>query len=184
MGTALTKVCNSNHDDWDLNIPVVLWAYRTTCKRLTGQIPFKLVYGQETVMPMEYIVPILCIAAATGMADEAALEEQETQLVQLEEDCFITGFQQRVKKDRQKPWHGHHIKNKQFSQGDFVLLYDSKFIKHPSKLQIHWLGPYLVHSITSGGAVQLQKLDGAMLSKLVNGSCLNPYRTGPKRHNA
>ena len=33
---ALTKVCNMNHDDWDLKIPTVLWAYRTTCKRFTG----------------------------------------------------------------------------------------------------------------------------------------------------
>ena len=73
-------------------LPVVLWAYRTTCKRLMGHKPFKLVYGKEAVMPMEYIVPSLCIAAATGMANEVALEEREIQLIQLEEDRFIVGF--------------------------------------------------------------------------------------------
>ena len=35
LETAITKVCNTNHDDWDLKIPAVLWAYSTTCKRLT-----------------------------------------------------------------------------------------------------------------------------------------------------
>ena len=70
----LTKVCNANRDVWDLNIPVVFWAYRTTCKRLTGKKPFKLVYGKEAIMPMEYIVPSLHIAASTGMDDEATLE--------------------------------------------------------------------------------------------------------------
>ena len=59
-----------------------------------------------------------------------------------------------------------------------MLLYDSKFIKHPSKLQMHWLGSYLVHSITTCSAVQLQQLDGAVLPTLVNGSHLNPYRSG------
>ena len=50
---------------------------------------FKLVYRQDIVMLMEYIVPSLCIAAATGMDDEAALEERVAQLIQLEEDGFI-----------------------------------------------------------------------------------------------
>ena len=60
-----------------------------------------------------------------------------------------------------------------------MLLYDSKFIKHLGKLQTHWLGPYLVQSITSGGAVQLQWLDGGMFPKLINESHLKPYRMGP-----
>jgi len=42
----LTKVCNVNNDDYDLCIPAVLWAYWTTCNKLTGWMPFRLVYGQ------------------------------------------------------------------------------------------------------------------------------------------
>ena len=65
-----------------------------------------------------------------------------------------------------------------------MLLYDSKFMKHPGKLQMHWLGPYLVNSITSRGAVQLKQLDGEVLPNLMNGSQLKPYRTGLELHNA
>ena len=72
----LTKVCNINQDDWDLKIHVGMWSYRTTCKIFMGKTPFKLVYGKESVIPMEYIVPILQIATATRMDDDAVLVER------------------------------------------------------------------------------------------------------------
>ena len=93
-------------------------------------------------MPMEYIVPSLHIVAAIGMDDAEALEESIAQLIRLEEDHFIAGFHQRVVKDRQKAWHDLHIKNRKFAEGYLVMLYDSKFMKHPGKLQMHWLGLY------------------------------------------
>jgi len=54
----------------------MLWDYKKTCKKLTGQTPFRLVYGIEAVIPMEYIVPRLRIAAFKEMADHETLEEQ------------------------------------------------------------------------------------------------------------
>ena len=86
------KVCNVNRNDWDLRILVVLWAYITTCKKLTGHTPFRLVYGQEAIMPMEYIVPSLKTSAFTKMDDPTIMTERLTKILELEEDRFIAGF--------------------------------------------------------------------------------------------
>jgi len=59
-----------------------------------GQTPFQLVYGMEAIMPMEYIVPSLCIAMLIGMTDREALEERLVQSEELEEELFLVGFHQ------------------------------------------------------------------------------------------
>ena len=95
---ALTKICNVNRIDWDMHIPSVLWPYQTMCKKLTGKTPFRMVYGKEAIMPMEYIVPSLCIVAFKNMAELDILEERLGQLVALEEDQFIANFHQQAQK--------------------------------------------------------------------------------------
>jgi hypothetical protein len=60
------------------------------------QTPFKLVYGLEVVIPMEYLVPILRIYSFTDMDDTGIVRERLAQLVELEEDRFIARFHQQV----------------------------------------------------------------------------------------
>jgi hypothetical protein len=56
------------------------------------QTPFKLVYDQEAVVPMEYLVPSLGIATFTGMDTTGVVQDRLMQLIELEEDRFIAGF--------------------------------------------------------------------------------------------
>ena len=126
---------------------------------MIGQTPFWLVYGQEVVMPMEYIVPSLRIVAITKMIDDNVVKEILLQIVHLEEEIFVAGFHQNVEKQRKKVWHDRHIKNKQFWVGGLIIMYDIKFFKLLGKLKTHFLGQYIVKEITNKGAVKLQKLE-------------------------
>ena len=58
------------------------------------------------------------------------------------------------------------------------MLYDNKFFKHPGKLKMHWLGPYVIVHITDAGAVKLQKLAGTYVFGMVIDSHLKPYYDG------
>jgi hypothetical protein len=62
--------------------------------------------------------------------------------------------------------------------GDLVLLYESKFMQHPGKFRMHWLGPYVIKYVTEEGAMQLETLNGEVLRGMVNGSRLKLYRDG------
>ena len=51
-----------------------------------------MVYGQEAVMPMEYILPNLKFIAITKMTDVDVVEDRLLQLIHLEEEQFVAGF--------------------------------------------------------------------------------------------
>jgi hypothetical protein len=160
LKNALTKIYNVNKDDWDLKIPTVLWKYMTTCKQLIGYTPSKLVYGQEAVVPLEFLVPSLRIATITNITERGAIQERLSQMMIMEEDRILAGFHQEVQKARDKAWHDRHIKRKIFMEGDLILVYDSKSLQHPGKLRMHWLGPYEVKTFRDRGVVHLKDLGG------------------------
>ena len=71
----LNKVHNTQRTEWDLHVPVILWAYRTTCKKLMAQEPPRLEYGANVVIRIEHKMPSPCIVAPTDMTVHETLKE-------------------------------------------------------------------------------------------------------------
>ena len=77
-------------DDWDDKVIAVLWAYRTTYKRETNQTRFKLVYGQEVVVPLHFRQYTLEIVEVLKLDIGEAKHERIFQLQKLKEGIIIS----------------------------------------------------------------------------------------------
>ena len=78
-----------------------------------------------------------------------------------------------AEKRRRKQWFDKKLKERNFAVGDLVLLYTLK--KNKRKLKKQGLGPYVIHTLLSSGAVKLATLDGEEMSTFINGSWLENF---------
>ncbi|RVW82049.1 Pro-Pol polyprotein [Vitis vinifera] len=65
-----------------------------------------------------------------------------------------------VAKQRMKKWHDQLISNKEFQEGQRVLLYDTRLHIFPGKLKSRWIGPFIIHRVYSNGVVELLNSNG------------------------
>ncbi|KAL6334899.1 hypothetical protein AAG906_023704 [Vitis piasezkii] len=70
--TALKKRLEQAKGKWVEELPGVLWAYRTTPGRPTGNTPFALAYGMDAIIPTEIGLPT--IRTEAGKQDDANAE--------------------------------------------------------------------------------------------------------------
>jgi len=73
-------------------------------------------------------------------------------------------------------WHEKCIKDKKFQEGDWALLFDSKFKDFQGKFQTHWLEPYEIEIFFSNAVVRIRTIDESQTPLLVNGHRLRIYQ--------
>jgi hypothetical protein len=57
-----------------------------------------MLYGQEAVVPLDFLVPSLRVATITNIILCDAVRERLSQLLKMEEDRILAGFDQEVHK--------------------------------------------------------------------------------------
>ena len=93
------------------------------------------------------------------------------ELEELRNDAY---FNSKNAKDKLKKWHDQIITWKNFSQGDQVLLYDSKLHLFQGKLKSRWTGPFIVQQAYPNGSVDPLNQNDNRIFK-VNGQRVKPY---------
>ncbi|MCO5563733.1 hypothetical protein L7F22_017380 [Adiantum nelumboides] len=170
--SVLTKTVEAHRTDWDLKLTSALWAYQTAYKVAINCTPFKMVYGQEAVMPWEFVILSLRVTSQEGW-DGNPLVERLYILERLEEERQLAVYNALIEKDRRKKWFDRHLKNKDIKVGDKVLMYGVRNEK--KKLKYAGKGPYRVCKITPQGTICVETLDGIETVGFLNGSKFKRY---------
>ena len=159
---------------WPDEFPGVLWAYRTIVRTPTEETPFKLTYGNETV-----------IHAEVHMANHRVMMYQEkdnTEQLRLNLDLIDevrTDANERIAKYKNLMARQHDVmvKPRRFNIGDLVLKKVSLTTKNPAhgKLEPNWEGPYRIINCKRQGSYYLEALDGRKLEHPWNVEHLRRY---------
>lgn len=80
----LQRTINKVRSNWYIMLYPVLWAYQMSVKTTTDFTPFQLVYGLESIFPMECEIPSLKLAVEL-IPDTSSLEECLIHLEHLDE---------------------------------------------------------------------------------------------------
>ena len=139
-------------------LPHVLWTYRTTPCRSTGEIPFSMTYGVEAVIPLETGFP----TSRTNSFNPSNNDEQLIMSLDLIEEnrenamVQLAYYQQKLKQG-----YDASVKLRPLTPGDLVLRKVVGTAKNPAwgKLGPNWEGPYRITSEASIGAYFLEDLD-------------------------
>ena len=60
--SALAKVVEGSCTYWEHKLHSVLWAYRCAYKTAINTTPFNLVFGLDSILPIEFLIPILRVS--------------------------------------------------------------------------------------------------------------------------
>ncbi|GJX85055.1 reverse transcriptase domain-containing protein [Tanacetum coccineum] len=153
--------------DWPKKLNDALWAFRTAYKTPTGCTPFRMVYGKACHLPVKIEHKAYWALKQCNMDLTAAVKHCFMELNELMELRDKEYENTRIYKEKTKKWHDSKPReNKDFKNGDKVLLFNSRLKLHPGKLKSKWTGPFVVKTMYSYGAVEITNNDGSSFKDL------------------
>ena len=95
----LKKRLDDAKGKWVEELSHVFWTYRTTPRKLTGEIPFLMTYGAEAVIPLEIGFPTLRTSSFTPGNNDWLLEKSLDLIEERRENAMVqlANYQHKLK---------------------------------------------------------------------------------------
>ena len=145
----LAMFAGENRDDWDDLLPAVMMAYRSSVHESTGFSPYRLMFGDECMLPMDVGLPRRESDLPDPITSPYAIWVRDALEVAYDQVRRHSG--QAVR--RQKRPYDRRAVRRLFAVGDWVLHYYT--LAKKCKLDSAWVGPYLIVSL-AGWALGIQ----------------------------
>ena len=159
---------------WVEELPNVLWAYRTTSRKATNEMPYVLAFGLETVIPLVVGLPTIRTEAYNANHNEEVLAQDQDLAKERRENALIrmTDYQKQLAKI-----YNQKVQHRDFTMGDLVLRKVIGNTKDPAegKLGPNWEGPYKIVKLAGRGAYYLEDSEGKQASRPWNSNNLRKY---------
>ena len=139
---AVRSFVSKQQNDWDVYVPLIASAIRSSINRSTGFTPNKLMLGRELTTPAELVIP--------GAEPESI--PQTDYVVKLKEGLQMAHetarFTLKVQIAREKRNYDLKIHKHEFKRGDLVYFLDKGTHKGKSnKLSKKWICPAIIISV-------------------------------------
>ena len=170
----LKKRLDDAKGKWVEELPYVLWTYRTTPCRSTGETPFSMTYGAEAVIPLETGFP----TSRTSSFNPSDNDEQLTKSLDLIEEkrenamVQLAYYQQKLKQG-----YDANVNLRPLTPSDLVLCKVVGAAKNSAwgKLEPNWEGPYRITSKAGIRAYFLEDMDEHVIPRPWNVNNLKRY---------
>ena len=174
----LSMYIAANQDDWDIYLPYVLFAYRTTIHSSTGETPYYILFKEDPRLPEE-----LGLRLEDEDKESLSIEDRNREIMKKFKRTkqMVNYYGDKIKQQRERLMNKDR-KDHDFQVGDLVWLYckSRKKGSQPAKFSFPWHGPFRIWSFPLPMNVILQKLDGRLFKTTIHVSRLKKY-TSPRR---